>query len=195
LAQLQVLGIIPAREGSKRLKGKNKKMFLGAPLISYTLEESIKSHLTDVIVTTDDIEIIQIVNNSVMVDWRPDLLCTDTANIKDTISRITELYPKYDAYMLLQPTSPLRTHSHINKAIDLYIKKGAEVMSVCKGKTEPNGAIYLFSDIIRYSVENLMEMSEEDSVDIDTLDDFQKAEVLYVKKNAPKEEYTCITMR
>ena len=48
------IAIIPARQGSKRIKGKNIKNFLGKPIISYPIKEALNSKLFDyVIVSTD----------------------------------------------------------------------------------------------------------------------------------------------
>ena len=57
---MKILAIIPARKGSKRLPGKNKKFLNGRPLINYTIEAAINSGMTeDIIVTTDDKDIIK----------------------------------------------------------------------------------------------------------------------------------------
>ena len=49
------LCVIPARGGSKRLKNKNRKIFFGKPIISYTIESAIKSKCFDkILVTSDD---------------------------------------------------------------------------------------------------------------------------------------------
>ena len=51
------IAIIPARQGSKRIKGKNIKNFLGKPIISYPIKEALNSKLFDyVIVSTDPIK-------------------------------------------------------------------------------------------------------------------------------------------
>ena len=49
------IAIIPARGGSKRIPGKNKKLFLGKPIITYSIEAALQSSLFDeVMVSTDD---------------------------------------------------------------------------------------------------------------------------------------------
>ena len=55
------IAIIPARQGSKRIKGKNIKNFLGKPIISYPIKEALNSKLFDyVIVSTDSSKIKKI---------------------------------------------------------------------------------------------------------------------------------------
>ena len=62
---IKVLGIVPARKGSKRIPGKNIKEVAGKPLIVYTFEIAKKSKLlTRLIVSTDDEEVIRLANQS-----------------------------------------------------------------------------------------------------------------------------------
>src|SRR4051812_1432258 len=52
---MQVLGIIPARKGSKGVPGKNMHVIAGKPLIGYTIDKALKANiLSEIIVTTDD---------------------------------------------------------------------------------------------------------------------------------------------
>ena len=57
---MKILGIIPARGGSKRVPGKNIKPVGGKPLIAWTIESALKSHLDRVLVSTDDPKIARI---------------------------------------------------------------------------------------------------------------------------------------
>ena len=55
----RVLGVITARAGSKGIPGKNKRLFAGRPLLSYTCQAARDAkHLTDVVVSSDDAEIL-----------------------------------------------------------------------------------------------------------------------------------------
>ena len=57
----QLLAVIPARGGSKRIPRKNIKDFLGKPLIAYSIDTALQSGLfADVIVSTDDQEIADV---------------------------------------------------------------------------------------------------------------------------------------
>jgi CMP-N,N'-diacetyllegionaminic acid synthase len=142
IANRKVVAVIPARSGSKRLKNKNKKLFSGKPLISIAIEEALKSvHIDQVLVTTDDTEIINIAS-CLNVDYisRPDFLCTDNAKSMDVILHSIDVsdLKNDDIVVLLQPTSPLRTAEHINKAIDEYVnKKAVSIISVCETEHSP----------------------------------------------------------
>jgi CMP-N-acetylneuraminic acid synthetase len=56
---MKVLCVIPARGGSKRIKNKNLKLFLGKPLLSYVVNEVKKSKVADKIIVSTDSKKIQ----------------------------------------------------------------------------------------------------------------------------------------
>ena len=90
-----VLGVIPARGGSKGIKNKNIKELNGRPLINYTIEAAKNSaNLDDFIVTTDSEKIATICRNAgANVPFkRPDDLATDTALAMDTIKHAVLKY-------------------------------------------------------------------------------------------------------
>jgi CMP-N-acetylneuraminic acid synthetase len=133
---MKILGIIPARGGSKGVKGKNIKNLAGSPLISYTIKEAMKSNLTNVIVSTDDDEISKVARNfgADVPFKRPEDLSNDTAKSIDVAVHALIEFEKikgisYDAIMLLQPTTPFRTFEDINSAIKL-INENLEADSV-----------------------------------------------------------------
>lgn len=119
---MKVLGIIPARGGSKGVPGKNKKIIAGQPLITYTLEAAQASKkLSTLFVSSDDDEILSIAARfPCKVHKRPQVLASDTSPVTDTIAELLRLEGQlYDAVLLLQPTSPLRTCNDIDNAIQL----------------------------------------------------------------------------
>ena len=59
--KINKIAIITARGGSKRIPKKNIKLFLGKPIISYSIEIAINSGIFDeIMVSTDDEEIKKI---------------------------------------------------------------------------------------------------------------------------------------
>ncbi|MCG9881355.1 MAG: acylneuraminate cytidylyltransferase family protein [Bacteroidia bacterium] len=125
---MKILGIIPARGGSKGVKGKNIKSLSGEPLIYYTIKEALKSDLTSLIVSTDDEEISKVAKSyGVEVPFkRPTDLSNDTAKSIDVaVHALNEMERihgfNYDAIMLLQPTTPFRTYEDINDCLNLMI--------------------------------------------------------------------------
>jgi CMP-N,N'-diacetyllegionaminic acid synthase len=120
-----MLGIIPARAGSKTIPNKNITLLNGKPLLDYTVDAVTKSCLKDrYLLSTDSPYILQNYDECV---WRPDDLATDTSKVIDTIKHTVLAYENYTGYygdvtsvILLQPTSPLRDTEDIEKAIKLY---------------------------------------------------------------------------
>ena len=129
-----MIAIVPARGGSKGLPGKNIKNLLGMPMIAYTIEEALKSkYITEVIISTDcnEIEKVAIKYGAKSPFLRPEYLATDSAKAIDnyiyTIDRLNKEFA-YDIkdFVLLQPTSPLRTVEDIDKSIELFKDKNAD---------------------------------------------------------------------
>lgn len=164
-----MIGLITARKGSKRLPGKNMMLLGGKPLIQWTIEAALESKLDVVAVSTDSGEIIDLCHDfGVGVRLRPLELCQD-----DTPHWAVVEYHFFDSnVILLQPTSPFRTSEDINNAIKISEEKHGSVVSITDWGM--NGAIYL----IRYglSIPYTYYMPPERSIDIDTIEDFQKAE-------------------
>lgn len=123
---MKILGIIPARGGSKGIPGKNIKPLAGKPLIAFTIEVASQSALSDVIVTTDDADIMEIaIQYGAKVPFiRPAELASDTSKSIDVSLHAMHAMEAldnsiYDAIMLLQPTAPFRTMEDINACIAL----------------------------------------------------------------------------
>jgi CMP-N-acetylneuraminic acid synthetase len=136
----KTLAIIPAREGSKRLKNKNILPLCNKPLIAYTIEAALASKYIDKVVVTSDSDAVLDIATSFNVDTirRPDHLATDTSASIDAILHTLDNYDSFDNVILLQVTSPLRTSQHIDKAIAVFIQKEANgVISVCKTEHSP----------------------------------------------------------
>jgi len=226
----KVLAIIPARGGSKRLPRKNVLPINGKPLISWTIDAANKSEYIDsIFISTDDEEVALIAQQHGLLipELRPAELAADEASTDSMLLYTLNKFGNgYDVIVLLQPTSPLRTVTDIDNAIEHFINKNAfSVVSVTPCEHSPlwsnnlpddgnmgafinkqalkrsqelsqfyrlNGAIYIF-DIkkliqygeVRYTDESFAyEMTNVNSVDIDTKLDFEIAELLLSKKDA-----------
>lgn len=136
---MSILGVIPARGGSKGILKKNIVRLGNKPLIAYTIKEAIKSNLSRIIVTTDNNEIAKIsTDNGAEVPFkRPIELAQDTSSSIDVaIHSIKEMEKldntSYNGVMYLQPTSPFRSSEDINIALELLEKneKACSVISV-----------------------------------------------------------------
>lgn len=146
---MKFLVVIPARGGSKGIPRKNIRPFDGKPLIYYTIDvaRAIVSD-EDICVSTDDNEIIQMVENyGLHVPFkRPEELATDTAGTYEVLLHALDFYEKrgiyYDALILLQNTSPFRTVEHVKNALKLYTPNVDMVVSVKECASNPYYNIY-----------------------------------------------------
>lgn len=137
----RVLGVIPARGGSKGLVGKNIRLANGRPLLAWTIEAARASKCLDRVVLSSDDEAIMSVARSLGCDVpfrRPDELATDTASSIDVVLHALDVVPGYDTVVLLQPTSPLRTAADIDAACELYARPpGVSCVSVSPAEQSP----------------------------------------------------------
>lgn len=207
-----VLAIIPARKGSKRLPNKNILKLQNKPLIYWSIQAAKKSKLiTNIVVSSDSEKVVKIAKKlNVNAVKRPNKLSLDNTPTIDTIKyTIKNIVGIYDYIILLQPTSPLRTNRHIDSAIKkLLYSKSSSLVSVSKekdseskysekninkflskGNYKLNGAIYICNTkklIINNSFflksNYSFMMKDRDSIDIDYIDDFKKAEKLFKKR-------------
>lgn len=140
-----LLFIIPARGGSKGLPKKNVKLFLGKPLIHYSIEYARQFTSDENICLTTDDNCIVLCANEIGLEvsfLRPDYLSDDNAEtfsvLQHAFKYYSEKYPnKYKAVVLLQPTSPMREKYHFEEALKLYNNKVEMVVSVCETKSNP----------------------------------------------------------
>ncbi len=133
----KILGLIPARGGSKRLPGKNIKPLLGKPLIAWTIEQALASTSLDrIVVSTDSAQIAAVAQQypGVSVMMRPPALAADEATVMDTVAHTLDaLMAKGEAFDLLglmEPTSPLRANGDIDNAIALLADHADKAESV-----------------------------------------------------------------
>ena len=123
---MRVLGVIPARGGSKGVKRKNLASLRGRPLLAYTVDAAhLSRRLTRVVLSTEDDEIAE-AGRRLGVDvpfMRPARLAADDSRTIDVLIDVTERLElegeRYDAVFTLQPTNPLRRPEDIDGAIDL----------------------------------------------------------------------------
>jgi CMP-N-acetylneuraminic acid synthetase len=136
----EVVAIIPARGGSKRLPRKNVLPISGKPCIAWTIEAAINSKFIDhIVVSTDDEETKMIgrMHSDIHIVDRPAELGTDSSTSVDVVSHVLEdkktTLKNASWLILLQPTSPLRTVEDIDAAFELVDQKHAQgAISVCQ---------------------------------------------------------------
>ena len=121
----KILGIIPARAGSKRLPGKNTRLFDGKPLITYSIASALSSTLiTDIAVSSDSDEVLEIASNyqRVKVIKRPAELAGDLSPAIDYVKHALEQYKfTFDYVVIIQASSPLTQPNDIDQTIQLLL--------------------------------------------------------------------------
>lgn len=141
---MKTLVVIPAREGSKGIRGKNIKLLDGKPLIFYTIDAAKKVFKKEnIFISTDSMEIKEVVENyDLAVPFlRPSHLATDNASTNDVLLNVLDNYEAkngdLEIIVLLQPTSPFRTGKHIEEALSLYNNSIDMIVSVKQAKSNP----------------------------------------------------------
>jgi len=147
---MKIIGIIPARAGSKGIKNKNIININGKPLIYYTIKAARKSKLKNFIVSSDSKKILNIAKKygAKKLFLRPKKYSLDktrSVELYRYLKKDLEKYYVFDAIMILQPTAPMRRSTDINDAINLFKKNRCDsVISVCSvGGNHPARVKYL----------------------------------------------------
>ena len=133
---MAMLGLIPAREGSKGIPGKNLVPLAGRPLLAWTcLAANDCPELSRCVVSTDSVEIAAVAESIGIAApfLRPAELSGDETPMIDVLVHVLNELGDPEGIVLLQPTSPLRTAEHIGDAIRLFRESGADsVVSVVR---------------------------------------------------------------
>ena len=146
MRKYKILCTICARGGSKGVKNKNLKFINGTPLITHTIKQAIKSNLfKNIIVSSDSEKIINIAKKSGadVLFKRPKKLSNDSAPkipvIIHALKKAEIFYKtRYDLIIDLDPTSPLRDISDIQKALNIFEKnKANNLITASKAKKSP----------------------------------------------------------
>ena len=139
----KLIGVIPARGGSKRVERKNIRLLCGKPLIAYTIEAARQSTLLDdFLVSTEDAEIAEIARSAgaPVPFMRPAELAEDHVSDRDVLKHVCQGLQQYQPPMpagivLLRPTTPFKTGEIIDRAIRLFLESGADsVRSVTRAE-------------------------------------------------------------
>lgn len=154
---MKILTIIPARCGSKGIPFKNIIDVCGKPLIEYTINIALQlkeNNLVDKVVVSTDCEEILSISKKLGADvpfLRPDDISGDKAKSIDYILHTLEYFEnnssKYDAVIVLQPTSPLKTYDDVETSINIFLENNNDsLISTYKEET--------INDLIMYHKDN-----------------------------------------
>ena len=149
---MKILGLIPARAGSKGIKNKNIIDLGGMPLVEHTFKfvSNLKS-IHKLALSTDSKKIIEICSKYKKIEVP--FVSTDSANISDVSLHILEHYKKekFTHLALFQPTTPFRNIDEISNAIDVFKNKNTEsIFSVNEITYHPSRCITMKGNSYEY---------------------------------------------
>ena len=157
-----LLGVIPARSGSKGIKNKNIKKVLGQPLISYTITDALTfRNLDRVIVTTDSPDIAKTAQKygADVPFIRPKYLAADNTSmlkvLKHALVQCERIYAvRITGIMLLDPTSPLRNKMEIEEMVNVFLKKNPDlVLAVAPARKNP------YFNMVKFNTDNYAQLA------------------------------------
>jgi N-acylneuraminate cytidylyltransferase len=144
---LDVLAVVPARGGSKGIPRKNLQLLAGKPLVAHAVETGLAAKLvTRVLCSTDDPQIAEAARSAgaEVPFLRPAELARDTSEDWPVFVHTLNWLEQHDNWrpdliVNLRPTSPLRTPRHVDGAIELLLRTGADsVKAVCLARQHPH---------------------------------------------------------
>ena len=125
---MKILGLIPARSGSKGIPNKNIKILNGIPLLGYVASDAKKSNLlSKLIISTDSLEIAEVAKKFGLEFpfLRPDQISGDKSPsvdfVRHAIITLRERGEEFDAVCLLQPTSPFKPTGFIDRCLQTFL--------------------------------------------------------------------------
>ena len=206
----KILALVLARKGSVRLKNKNILKLINKSLIEWTFEtinkKGIRKLFTDVLVSTDSNKILILSKKyDFITPWlRPKKISTRYTSSAESALHAIDWYEKniqkLDGVFLFQPTSPFRNEKKIFQAVKLFEKTNNQIVSVASKriykfkKNDVNGSIYItsvnhlkkYKTFVKPKFRKIEMKSEIENTDIDTIEDFNKAKLLYKTLNKKK---------
>lgn len=141
---MKTVAFIPARGGSRRIPGKNRRLLGGRPLILWTLDCAIKAGVfSEIIVSSDDEGILELAKqHGVRVDRRAPELAGDKVRFVEVLVEYLKREPgSFDAAAVLLPTCPFRLASDLHEAKRLFENDpGRAVVSISGYEFPPDFA-------------------------------------------------------
>jgi CMP-N-acetylneuraminic acid synthetase len=129
-----VLGIVPARGGSKRVPRKNVRLLAGKPLVAYAIEAALAARrISKLVVSSDDGEVLEIAKkyDPALALRRPAEMATDASPAIEYVRHALEVLETsgdaaYEAVAIIQPSSPFTLPQDIDSTIQLLEESKAD---------------------------------------------------------------------
>ena len=134
------IAVIPARYGSKRVPHKNFKILGDKPLLTYTIEQALRSrYLQQIVISTDFADIDKFLHgydrSRIITHIRPEALAGDLVTTEEVLLNVLDQeWAKGAEYVVtLPPTTPFRSTETIDKCIELFLSKKADSVLAVSG--------------------------------------------------------------
>ena len=141
-----VVALIPARSGSTRVPGKNVRELRGHPLIAYSIAAARESGVFGAVVVSTDSEKIAVVARRYGADvpWlRPAQLAGPRSPDIEWVRHALAGLPVFDAFSILRPTSPFRTHATIRRAWTRFMDLDVDSLRAVRPCREHPGKMWV----------------------------------------------------
>ena len=195
---MSCIAIIPARAGSKGLRGKNTSLIDGKSLVQLAIETALSiPEITRVVVTSDDVSVQKIASDlGAEIVVRPAELAQDNSAIESAILHaLAELNldpTSTDVLTVIQPTSPLRDTQLLATSLSNFIKNGSQgsVFGVVEVEHHPAKMLIVNGEFVvpftkvqdlstpRQQLDHVVRQSG--SIYITNLQEFLKLETLFI---------------
>lgn len=153
---MNLVAIITARGGSKRIPKKNIKDFCGKPIISYSIEAALASNVFEEVMVSTDSEEIKIVSEKYGAKvpfMRSQETSNDYATTSDVITEVLNDYKKagrkFDAFACIYPTAPFISACQLAEATS-FLHDFDAVVSIVKYSFPPQRAFILNEGLVQY---------------------------------------------
>lgn len=164
------IAVITARGGSKRIPRKNIRLFLGKPILQYSIEAAFTSGMFDeVMVSTDDKEIAEIAKQAgaAVPFFRSEKTADDFATTADVITEVIEEYAKrgqqFDELCCIYPTAPFVTGEKLREAMQLLTERACDgVLPVVRFSFPPQRCVVIENEMLQPKWQEYMNMRSQD---------------------------------
>ena len=135
-----IYAMIPAREGSERLKWKNLALLDGKPLISHVTETALKVGAFDQIIINSDSAVFSSIADSLGVNFyqRPKPLGASSALSDDVVADFFSAFPDCEYLFWINPIAPLLSQSDIEHGLEILLNEADSVMAVTEKQVHAN---------------------------------------------------------
>jgi CMP-N-acetylneuraminic acid synthetase len=190
----EAIAVVVGRKNSKGLPQKNTRLFLGKPLVEWSILQAINSNkISKVIVTSDDPQILEIGRmHGAEVVTRPSSLAGDDSPVgQSLLHAVDTVIPKADANLtlvLVEPTSPLRPRGFIDSSLEAFWTSGADsAVSIGKSVSQHPFFSLRISDqglLVKHDGSNLKYVMRQDIPDVFFLDgSFYATTIRFLRKS------------